>query len=168
MIGKRKKHITLVFENHDFRKKIFYFFKNMTFWKMHLFIKLDQQSTKILQDHTFLYIPLTNGVSNVLVPLFFKSRFLWKIMLFPKKHDFLWNYICLLNQLNKVCTFIYNQTFKYILDTILNMKRLVPLILKITTSKNITLFLKKHDLKNRISLINQINKVCTFSFAHRW
>ena len=168
MIGKRKKHITLVFENHDFIKKLFYFFKNMTFWKMHLFIKLDQQSTKILQDHTFLYIPLTNGVSNVLVPLFFKSRFLWKIMLFPKKHDFLWNYICLLNQLNKVCTFLYNQTFKCILHTILNMKRLVPLILKITTSKNITLFLKKHDLKNSIYLINQINKVCTFSFAHRW
>jgi len=68
-------------------------------------------------------------------------------VIFEKKHDFLSNYICLLNQLNKVCTFLYNQTFKYILHTILNMKSLVPLILKIKTSKNITLFLKEHDLK---------------------
>ena len=64
-----------------------------------------------------------------------------------EKHDFLLNYISLLNQLNKVCTFLYNKTFKYILHTILNMKRLVPLILKIMTSKNITLFLTKHELK---------------------
>ena len=64
-----------------------------------------------------------------------------------ENHDFLSNYICLLNQLNKVCTFLYNQNFKYILHTSLNMKSLVPLILKITISKNITLFLKKHDLK---------------------
>ena len=112
-----------------------------------MFINLDKQSMKILQDLTFLYIALTIGVSNILVPFFFKSCFLWKIMLFLKKHDFLSNYICLLNQLNKVCTFLYNQTIKYILHTILNMKRLVPLILKITASKNITLFLKQHDLK---------------------
>jgi len=64
-----------------------------------------------------------------------------------ENHDFLSNYICLLNQLNKVCTFVYNKSFKYILHKILNMKSLVPLILKITTSKNITFFLKKHDLK---------------------
>ena len=70
-----------------------------------------------------------------------------EIYVILKKHDFLSNYICLLNQLNKVCTFLYNRTFKYILRTILNMKSLVPLILKITISKNITLFLKKHDLK---------------------
>ena len=64
-----------------------------------------------------------------------------------EKHDFLSNYICLLDQLNKVCTFLYNKTFKYILHTILNIKSLVPLILKIMTSKNITFFLKKRDLK---------------------
>jgi len=64
-----------------------------------------------------------------------------------EKHDFLSNYICLLDKINKVCTFLYNKTFKYILHTILNMKSLVPLILKITTSKNITFFRKKHDLK---------------------
>ena len=102
---------------------------------------------KILQDLKFLYIALTIGVSNILVPLFFKMTFTMEIYVILKKHDFLSNYICLLNQLNKVCTFLYNQTFKYILNTILNMKRLVPLILKITPSKNNTLFLKQHDLK---------------------
>ena len=102
---------------------------------------------KILHDHTFLFIFLTIGMRNILVPLFLKIMFLWKVALFLKKHDFLSNYICLLNQHNKVCTFLYNQTFKYILHTILNMKRLVPLIIKITASKNITLFLKQHDLK---------------------
>ena len=64
-----------------------------------------------------------------------------------EKYDFLSNYICLINQLNKVSTFLYNKTFKYILHTILSMKSLVPLILKIMTSKNITLFLTKHELK---------------------
>ena len=64
-----------------------------------------------------------------------------------EKYDFLSNYICLMNQLNKVCTFLCNQTFKYILHTILNKKSLVPLILKIRTSKNIPLFLKKTQFK---------------------
>ena len=119
---------------------------------------------QILHDHTFLYIALTIGMINILVPLFFKSRILWKITLFLKKTwFFLSNSICLLNQLKKVCTFLYYQTFKYILHTILNMKSLVPLILKITTSKNITLFLKNNTLKkNVICLINRINKFCTF------
>ena len=70
-----------------------------------------------------------------------------EIYVISEKHDFLLNYISLLNQLNKVSTFVYNKTFKYILHTILNMKSLVPLILKIMTSKNITFFLKKRDLK---------------------
>ena len=48
----------------------------------------------------------------------------------------------LLKELNKACTFIHNPTFKYILHTIVNTKSLVPLLLKITTSKNISLFLK--------------------------
>ena len=64
-----------------------------------------------------------------------------------EKHDVLSNYICLLNQRNKVCTFLYSKTFKYILHTILNKKSLVPLILKIRTSKNIPLFLKKTRFK---------------------
>jgi len=76
---------------------------------------------------------------------------------------FLSNLVCLLNQLNKVCTFLHNQTFKYIVETIVNMKRLVPLLLKMMISKNITFFHRKHYFKkNNISLINQINKVHTF------
>ena len=70
-----------------------------------------------------------------------------EIYVISEKHDFLSNYICLLNQIKKVCTYIYNQTFKYILHTILNKKSLVPLILKIRTSKNIPLFLKKTRFK---------------------
>ena len=60
----------------------------MTFSTTHLFINLDQQSTKILHDRRFFYIALTIAVSNILVPLFFKSRFLWKIMLFLKNMTF--------------------------------------------------------------------------------
>ena len=127
-LEREKNILPVFFKMMTLEKKVFYFFKNMTFWTTHLFINMDQQSMKILHDRTFLYIALTIGVSNILVPLFFTSRFLWKFMLFLKKHDFLSNYICLLNQLNKVCTFLYSQTFKYILHTILNMKSLIPLI----------------------------------------
>ena len=67
--------------------------------------------------------------------IFLKSCFLRKITSFLKKLWLLPNYICLLNQLNKVCTFLHNWTFKYIMHTILNVKRLVALILRITTSK---------------------------------
>jgi len=84
--------------------------------------------------------------------------FSMEIYVISEKHDFLSNYICLLNQIKKVCTFLYNQTFKYILHTILNMESLVPLILKITASKNITLFLKKHDLKKE-HFFNKSNKL---------
>ena len=101
--------------------------KNTTFWKTHLFINLDQQSMKILHDCTFLYISLTIGVSNILVPPFFLITFSMENYVISEKYDFLSNYICLINQLNKVCTFLCNQTFKYILHTILNMKRLLPL-----------------------------------------
>ena len=146
-ISKIKRLVPLVWKNYDFWKRSLYFLKTILWKKCHLFNKLNKQIFYILHDRTFLYIALAIGVSNILVLLFFKSHFLWKIMLFLKKHDFLSNYVCLLNQLNKVCTFLYNQTFKYILHTILNIKTLVPLILEITTSKNITLFVQKHDLK---------------------
>ena len=43
----------------------------MIFEKCYLFKNLDQQSMKILHDRTFLYIALTIGMSNILVPLFF-------------------------------------------------------------------------------------------------
>jgi len=104
----REKDILPLFVNIMTSEKIYiyFFFKNITFWTTHLFINLEQQSMKILHDHTFLYIALTIGVGNILVAPFFKSQFLWKFMLFlKKKHDFLSNYIFLLNQLNKVCTF---------------------------------------------------------------
>ena len=87
-LEREKNILPLLFKIMTLEKKVFYFFKNMTFWTTHLFINMDQQSMKILHDRTFLYIALTIGVSNILVPLFFTSRFLWKFMLFLKKHDF--------------------------------------------------------------------------------
>jgi len=120
---------------------------------------------EILQDCTFLKIGLTIGMSNILVPvLFLNEVFYGKFNYFLKTWFFLSNLVCLLNQLNKVCTFLHNQTFKYIVETIVNMKRLVPLLLKMMISKNISFFHRKHYLKkNNISLINQINKVHTLS-----
>ena len=114
---------------------------------------------KILHDHTFLYIALTIGVGNILVAPFFKSQFLWKFMLFlKKKHDFLSNYIFLLNQLNKVCTFYAIAPFNTLWTQMVRGRAQFPLFSKIMTSKKVTLFLKNNTLKKKCHLFNKSNK----------
>ena len=77
-------------------------------------------------------------------------------------HDILSNSICLLNQFYEVCTFLHNRTVKYIVHTIVNMKILVPLFFFKLLLKILLYFVKTMTYKNNISLLNQINNVCTF------
>ena len=53
-----------------------------------------------------------------------------KLNLFIKNHLFFKTLICLLNQINKVCNFIHNLTFLYIVNKIGKQNSLVPLIFK--------------------------------------
>ena len=87
-LEREKNILPLFFKIMTSGKKIFYFFKNMTFWKMHLFINLDQRSMKILYDRTFLYMALTIGVSNLLVLFFLNCVFYGKLCYFLKNMTF--------------------------------------------------------------------------------
>ena len=71
VIAKRHNLMPLLLKNHDFRKEYIISFKELLFLKRHLFNNMEHQSMQILHDHTFLYIALTIGMSNILVPLFF-------------------------------------------------------------------------------------------------
>ena len=80
---------------------------------------------QILHDRAYLYIALTIGMNNILVPFILNHVFYGKLHYFWRKKTLFFfnqNPFFLLKELNKACTFIHNQTFKYIVHTIVNMK----------------------------------------------
>ena len=87
-----------------FCKKIICFLKTRIFKKHHMFSKLNQQSMHILHNRIISYISYTICIRKSLLPLVSKNIDLIFFPFFHTKHD-LKKCNCLINQIEKVCTF---------------------------------------------------------------